>query len=112
MLKRWRSKLNERRNRMNRNWNEFAKRFKPRYNVDVTMYHFIPGMPVKAEKTRHAFNKGALDEAKMFFDQASEKTKNHNVAPVEINLVKGRRRVVTSRHFGPVKALKQMKMSA
>ena len=112
MLKRLRSNLRERKNRISRKWNDFAKRFKPRYNVDVTMYQFIPGMPVKAEKTRHKFNKGAFNEAKLFFDQASEKTKNHNVAPVEINLVKGRRRVVTSRHFGPVKSLKQMKLSA
>jgi len=76
------------------------------------MYHFIPGMPVKAQKTRHSFNKGAFNEAKLFFENASQKTMDHNVAPVEINLVRGKRRIVTSRHFGPVKALKQMKMSA
>lgn len=112
MLKRLKSNLRVRRNRIDRKWNDFSKRFKPRYNVDVTMYHFIPGMPVKAEKTRHAFQKGEYNEAKLFFDQASTKTRDHNVAPVEINLVKGRRRVVTSRHFGPVKNLKQMRMSA
>ena len=76
------------------------------------MYHFVPGMPVKAQRTRHSFQKGALDEAQLFFDQASEKTKNHNVAPVEISLIRGRRRIVTTRHFGPVNALKQMKLSA
>ena len=97
---------------MKKNWRKFIKNFKPAYKVDVTMYHFIPGMPVKANKTRHSFNKGEFDEAKLFFETASKKTSEHNVAPVEINLVKGRRRVVTSRHFGPVKALKQMKMSA
>jgi hypothetical protein len=97
---------------MLKRWRKFVKRFDPVYNVDVTMYHFIPGMPVKAERTRHAFKKGALEEATSFFERASEKTRDHNVAPVEINLVKGRRRVVTSRHFGPVKALKQMRMSA
>jgi hypothetical protein len=48
----------------------------------------------------------------LFFEKASAKTKDHNIAPVEINLVKGRRRVVTSRHFGPVQNLKQMRMSA
>ena len=97
---------------MKKSWIKFSKNFKPSYKVDVTMYHFIPGMPVKAEKTRHAFKKGQLDEAKTFFESASQRTQDHNIAPVEINLVKGRRRVVTSRHFGPVKALKQMKMSA
>jgi hypothetical protein len=97
---------------MLKKWNNFVKRFKPKYNVDVTMYHFIPGMPVKAQRTRHTFDRGALHEAQLFFDQASEKTRDYNVAPVEISLVKGRRRVVSSRHFGPVKALKQLKMSA
>jgi hypothetical protein len=100
---------------MLKKWRNLIKNFKPAYNVDVTMYHFIPGMPVKANRTRHSFSKGAFEEAKLFFDQASEKTKEHNVAPVEIALVKGKRRVVTSRHFGPVKTLKQlkrMKMSA
>ena len=72
MLKRWKSNLRARRNRIQSNWNDFSKRFKPRYNVDVTMYQFIPGMPVKAERTRHAFNKGAFDEAKLFFDQRPE----------------------------------------
>jgi len=97
---------------MKKNWRKFIKTFRPSYKVDVTMYHFIPGMPVKANKTRHSFKKGEFEEAKLFFEQASAKTKDHNIAPVEINLVKGRRRVLTSRQFGPVNNLKQMKMSA
>ena len=97
---------------MKKNWRNFIKSFRPKYNVDVTMYHFIPGMPVKAERTRHKFDKGEFNEAKLFFDQASAKTRDHNIAPVEINLVRGRRKVVTSRHFGPVNNLKQMRMSA
>ena len=97
---------------MKKNWRKFINSFKPSYKVDVTMYHFIPGMPVKANRTRHSFRKGEFEEAKLFFEQASAKTKDHNIAPVEINLVRGRRRVVTSRHFGPVNNLKQMRMSA
>jgi len=97
---------------MKKNWRNFIKSLKPSYKVDVTMYHFIPGMPVKAEKTRHAFKKGEFNEAKLFFEQASEKTKNYNIAPVEINLVRGKRRVIYSRNFGPIKNLKQMRMSA
>jgi hypothetical protein len=97
---------------MKKKWQIFLKRFQPVYHVDVTMYHFVPGMPVKANRTRHAFKKGALEEAKCFFDQASVKTRDHNVAPVEISLVRGKRRVMTSRQFGPVKTLKQMKLSA
>ena len=97
---------------MKQSWRNFIKSFRPSYNVDVTMYHFIPGMPVKANITRHSFNKGEFVEAQSFFNQASEKTKDVNVAPVEISLIKGKRKVVSSRHFGPVKALKQMRMSA
>ncbi len=97
---------------MKENWRRFIKSLKPVYNVDVTMYHFIPGMPVKSNRTRHSFAKGAFEEAKSFFEKASEMTRDVNIAPVEINLVRGKRRVVTSRHFGPIKALKQMRMSA
>lgn len=111
-IERRKARWNARRENMKARWNKFMINFKPSYKVDVTMYQFVPGMPVKANKTRHKFDKGAFDEAKLFFESASKKTRDHNIAPVEINLVKGRRRVVTSRHFGPVKALKQMKMSA
>ncbi len=97
---------------MKKSWRKFINSFRPSYNVDVTMYHFIPGMPVKANKTRHSFNKGEFDEAKSFFEKASDKTKDVNVAPVEINLVKGKKKVISRRYFGPVKALKQMRLSA
>jgi len=97
---------------MKKNWRKFINSLKPSYKVDVTMYHFIPGMPVKANKTRHTFKKGEIEAAKLFFEQVSNKTKDHNIAPVEINLVRGKRRVVTSRHFGPINNLKQMRMSA
>ena len=97
---------------MKKNWRNFIKSFKPAYNVDVTMYHFIPGMPVKANLTRHSFKKGEFEEAKSFFEKASKKTKDTNVAPVEISLIRGKRRVISKRHFGPVKVLKQMRMSA
>jgi len=97
---------------MLKRWRNFIKIFEPVYNVDVTMYHFIPGLPVKSERTRHAFKKGEFVEAKEFFEKASEKTRIHSVAPVEISLVKGKRRIISSRHFGPVKSLKQLRMSA
>lgn len=97
---------------MLKHWKNFIRIFKPTYNVDVTMYHFIPGMPVKSERTRHAFKKGEFVKAKEFFEQASEKTRIHSIAPVEISLVKGRRRIINSRHFGPVKSLKQLRLSA
>ena len=111
MKKKWRKFINSL-IIIEKKWRKFITAFKPRYNVDVTMYHFIPGMPVKTNKTRHSFKKGEFEAAKLFFNNASEKTRDVNIAPVEISLVRGRRRIVTSRHFGPVKALKQMRMSA
>jgi hypothetical protein len=93
-------------------WRKFTNRFRAKYNVDVTLFHFIPGLPVKSNCTRHRFNKGEFKEAKLFFDKASSKTRDSNVAPVEINLVKGKRRVLISRHFGPIKTLKRMRISA
>ena len=119
MKKKWRkfnngfkSKYRKVTNGFKLKYRKFIKKFKPKYNVDVTLYHFIPGMPVKSNCTRHFFNKGEFKEAKLFFDKASEKTKHNNVAPVEISLVKGKRRIVISRHFGPVKTLKKLRMSA
>jgi hypothetical protein len=93
-------------------WRIFTNRFRAKYNVDVTLFHFIPGFPVKSKCTRHRFNKGEFNEAKLFFDKASAKTRDSNVAPVEINLVKGKSRVLISRHFGPIKTLKRMRISA
>ena len=93
-------------------WRKFITAFKPTYKVDITMYHFIPGMPVKANRTRHSFKKGEFEAAKLFFQNASEKTRDVNMAPVEIDLVRGKRKVISRRHFGPVKKLKQMRMSA
>lgn len=90
----------------------FIDTFKPSYNVDVTMYHFIPGFPVKAKRTRHSFKKGEFEEAKSFYDKASKKTRDTKVAPVEISLVRGKRRVVSRRLFDPVKALEKMRISA
>ena len=97
---------------MLKGWKKFVTRFKPTYKVDVTMYNFVPGMPVKAKKQRHSFEKGEYEQAKLFFDKASKKTQNNNVAPVEINLVRGKRRVLHRNQFGPVKQLKKMRMSA
>ena len=58
---------------MKKNWRKFINSIKPSYKVDVTMYHFIPGMPVKADKTRHSFKKGQFEEAKLFLTRHPRK---------------------------------------
>jgi hypothetical protein len=97
---------------MKKSWSSLFNAFKPSYNVDVTMFLFIPGFPVKANRTRHSFRKGGYHEARLFFERASRKTREHKVAPVEINFVKGKNRIMISRHFGPVKSMKKLRLTA
>lgn len=83
--------------------------FKPTYSVIVTTYHVIPGAPLNKNQHKHDFAKGAYEEAKTFFDKAVKKTDEIKLAPVEINLVKGKRNVVASQKFGPVDQVKKLK---
>lgn len=97
---------------MKKAWRNFVTSFKPSYSVIFTMYHVIPGFPVKRNSTKHDFGKGAYEEAKKFFDKVVHKTTEVRLAPVEVHLVKGKKKVVQKTQFGPIKELKKMKMSA
>lgn len=97
---------------MKKAWRNFVTSLKPSYSVIFTMYHVIPGSPVKRNATKHEFGKGAYEEAKKFFDQVVHKTNQVRLAPVEVHLVKGKKRVVQNIQFGPIKELKKMRMSA
>lgn len=92
--------------------NNFVKTFKPSYSVVVTMYHVIPGLPVKRNATKHEFGKGSYNTAVNFFEKVVDKTKEIKLAPAEIHLVKGKKKVVQKVYFGPVPELKKMRMSA
>ncbi len=87
----------------------FFDLFKPTYSVVVTTYHAIPGFPGNKNQHKHDFAKGAHEEAKAFFDKVVKKTGEIKLAPVEINLVKGKKTVMASQKFGPVDQLKKIK---
>lgn len=86
--------------------------FKPTYTVVFTMYHVIPGIPVQGKPDRHSFGKGEWQKAGEFYDKLVAKTKEFKIAPVEVQLIKGKKKVLKSHHLGPVQELKTMKMSA
>jgi len=87
----------------------FFNLFKPTYSVVVTTYHVIPGIPLNKNLHRHDFEKGEYDRAKAFFDKAVKKTGDIKLAPVEINLLKGKKKVMESHKFGPVDQVKKLK---
>jgi hypothetical protein len=90
------------------NWKKFVKNFKPEYSIHVHMYHVIPGMPVSKKTDVHAFDKGEYEKAKTFYDKVIHKTNEIGFAPVEIVMVKGKKKVVSMQQFGPIEEIKQM----
>jgi len=97
---------------MKKSWKKFIKSFKPSYSVVFMMYHVIPGAPVKRNAQRHDFDKGEYEKAKTMYDKLVTKTSELKMAPAEVFLVKGKRKVVQRQQFGPVKDLRVFKMSA
>jgi hypothetical protein len=93
-------------------YNKMMVTFKPSYSVVFTMYHVIPGIPVKRKSQLHKFGKGSIKEATEFYNKVVHKTMETRLAPAEIHLVRGRKKVVDRRQFGPVNELKQFKISA
>jgi hypothetical protein len=96
---------------MKKAWQNFIKSFQPTYSVNAITYFVIPGIPVNKNENRHDFDKGAYDEAKAFFEKVAKKTKDLGFSPAEIQLIKGKSKVVEKQVFGPVDLLKDMPMS-
>jgi hypothetical protein len=86
--------------------------FKPTYTVVFTMYHVIPGIPVQGKPDHHNFGKGEWKKAGDFYDKLVAKMQEFKIAPVEVQLIKGKKKILKSHHLGPVQELKTMKMSA
>ena len=97
---------------MKKAWNNFVRSLKPSYSVVFMMYHVIPGAPVQRKAQRHDFEKGEYEKARNMYDKLVNKTTELKMAPAEVFLVKGKKKVVDRRQFGPVKDLRQFKMSA
>ena len=97
---------------MKKAWQNFIKSFQPTYSVNAVTYFLIPGTPLNKNENRHDFEKGAYDEAKVFFDKVVAKTKEIGFSPVEVQLIKGKKTVIQSQKFGPVDMLQSLPMSA
>jgi hypothetical protein len=85
--------------------------FLPTYEVTFTMYHVIPGMPVKKNDMTHNFSKGASAEAEAFFNKVVAKTMENKVAPTEVKLKRGRK-VIKYKQFGPINDIRKYKIVA
>lgn len=85
--------------------------FLPTYEVTFTMYHVIPGFPVKKNDSNHRFGKGESDAAMTFFNKVVNSTIENRIAPTEILLRKGKR-VIKYRQFGPISDIKKFKIAA
>ena len=96
---------------MKKAWQSFIKSFQPTYSVNAITYFVIPGIPVNKNENRHDFEKGAYDEAKAFFEKVVAKTKELGFSPAEVQLIKGKSKVIQSQKFGPVELLKDMPMT-
>ena len=50
--------------------------------------------------------RGELSEAKLFFDQAFQKTKELSLVPVELQLIQGKKKLIDEQKLGPVDIVK------
>ncbi len=96
---------------MKKAWQDFLTSFKPRYAVNAITYFVIPGMPVNRTENHHQFERGEYDKAKDFFDRVVKKTEEVKFSPVEIVLIKGKKRVMETKTFGPVDQIQRLKMA-
>ena len=86
--------------------NNFLKYFKPSYSVNAITYFVIPGVPLKKKISAYRFGRGELAEAKFFFDQALEKTKELGFVLPELQLIQGREQLIDNQQLGPVDMVK------
>jgi len=84
----------------------FLKKFKPTYSVNAVTYFVIPGAPLKKIVNAYHFGRGELSEAKLFFDQVFQKTKELRLAPVELQLIQGNKKLIDEQKLGPVDIVK------
>jgi hypothetical protein len=84
------------------------KPFLPKYEVICTNYQLIPGLPVNKNQSRHAFEKGAAQEAIEFYSKVIASDLTKIMAPMEIHLKK-RGKIIKKAQFGPVEDFKNVR---
>ncbi|MES2734050.1 MAG: hypothetical protein V4714_20040 [Bacteroidota bacterium] len=82
------------------------KPFLPSYEVIFTMYHVVPGQAVDRQESKFDFERGAMNEAKAFYNKVITSTDNHRIVPAEVQL-KRRKKVVQTHYFGPVQEIQK-----
>jgi uncharacterized protein YlzI (FlbEa/FlbD family) len=92
-------------------YRSFVTFFKPKYSVIVLMYHVIPGRPIQKFEHKNVFGKGDLESARIFYNSVIKKHMESNFPNTEILLIKGKKRVVHTKHFGPVTMVKSMNVA-
>jgi len=90
-------------------WLVFVRPFLPTHRVVFSLYTVIPGLPVNRNETIHAFEKGTTKKALKFYDDVVRSATEKRIVPAEVRLYK-RRRMVASRHFGPVDEIRKFKV--
>lgn len=98
---------------MKQAWINFFNSFKPTYAVVVNVYHVIPNFPeVQKFSDRQNFGKGEYVKAKLYYDRVVRKNLEISLMPADITLIKGKKKVMESRDFGPVETVKGLRISA
>ena len=97
---------------MKKAWRNFVRSFQPKYSVIVNMYHVFPGVPVKKHSHRHDFGKGELAEARNFYDKVVAKHAQLGFPNTEIHLVKGKKKVLQGKNYGPVDLVKGLNVQS
>lgn len=96
---------------MKKAWQNFITQFKPKYRVEVFNYHLVPFSPLMTNENTQEFEKGEYEAARNYFDKVVMATSKAKIAPAEVHLVKGKKTVMHSANFGPVKEVKQFMAS-
>lgn len=86
------------------------KPFQAKYEVVCTTYQVIPGLPVNKSQSKHAFERGAVLEAREFYTKVVSSDITRTMAPVEVQLRKiylgGK--TIEQAEIGPVQHLKNL----
>lgn len=97
---------------MKKAWINFIKSLQPKYSVVVNMYHVIPGRAVKKHEHKHEFGNGEYYEAKMFYDKVVKRHSQLGFPNTEIHLIKGKKKVVQMKNYGPVDIVKNLNVQS
>jgi hypothetical protein len=95
-------------NEINKQVTSFTNIFRNTYTVNAITYVVVPGVPVNKNENVHVFEKGQYDEAYRFYQQVVKKTEQLGFSPAEILFIKGKKKVVERREFGPIQDIKDL----